>query len=125
MPFGWPCAAQPTGWCSAHPEGSGQLGTAHLRAPRQIAALGHLMELLARLGRRASRPLAAGDGRGLLAEGGTRLLGQMGDRPLLLGRADGLSHVALGGLDLTLGSHVGTLLSAAVHLPQGGPSLPW
>src|SRR5690242_14807331 len=63
---------------SALAERAGQLGAAHAGAPRQVAALGHLVELGPRLRRRGAGALAPGHRGRLLAQGGAGALGQVG-----------------------------------------------
>src|SRR5439155_3701886 len=81
-------------------EGPGKLSPPHLGAARDVAAACLLVELLARLRRGPARPLPLRHGRGLLAEGASGLIRQVGDGALLPGRVDGLAHVPLGGLAL-------------------------
>src|SRR5207249_9765055 len=68
--------------------GTQELDATHLRATRDVEPLCLAVQLLAGLRRRAAGALALRHSRALLAAGGARLLGRVGNRALRLCRAE-------------------------------------
>src|SRR5581483_9305899 len=107
LPHGVPGRRRPLTTVGPLPlaEGLGEFVPAHLRPAGKVALLGDLVELGPGFRRRAAPAVALPDGRRLLPERRPRLLGHVGDRPLLPGRGLRLLDVPPGRLGLLLAGH--------------------